>query len=42
MTYAVLDKAGHDLEIEQEKAFNILVNEWLDRVEEFALQCAPF
>jgi len=36
MTYAVLDKASHDLEIEQERVFNMLVNEWLDRVEEFA------
>jgi hypothetical protein len=36
MTFAVLDKAGHDLQIEQEKLFNALVNEWLDRVEESA------
>ena len=36
MTFAVLDKASHDLEIEQEKVFNVLVNEWLDRLEEFA------
>ena len=36
MTFVVLDKASHDLEIEQEKVFNVLVNEWLDRVEEFA------
>ena len=36
MTLVVLDKASHDLEIEQEKVFNVLVNEWLDRVEEFA------
>jgi pimeloyl-ACP methyl ester carboxylesterase len=35
MTFAVLDKASHDLEIEQEKVFNVLINEWLDRVEEF-------
>jgi len=36
MTLVVLDKASHDLEIEQEKVFNVLVNEWLDRLEEFA------
>ena len=33
-TFAVLDRAGHNLQIEQETVFNILVNEWLDRVEE--------
>jgi pimeloyl-ACP methyl ester carboxylesterase len=33
-TFAVLDRAGHNLQIEQEKLFNTLVNEWLDRVEE--------
>jgi hypothetical protein len=33
-TFAVLDRAGHGLEVEQEKVFNCLVNEWLDRVEE--------
>jgi hypothetical protein len=27
---------GHDLQIEQEKVFAALVNEWLDRVEQFA------
>lgn len=32
MTFAVLDKAGHNLQIEQEKIFASLVNEWLDRV----------
>jgi len=31
-TFAVLDKAGHELQLEQEKLFNCLVNEWLDRV----------
>ena len=36
MTFVVLDKASHDLQIEQERIFNALVNEWLDRVEEFA------
>ncbi len=34
MTFALLDKAGHDLQIEQETLFKALVNEWLDRVEE--------
>ncbi|MGA9141819.1 MAG: alpha/beta hydrolase [Methanocella sp.] len=34
-TFAVLDRAGHGLEAEQETAFNCLVNEWLDRVEEY-------
>jgi len=33
-TFAVLDKAGHGLEVEQETVFNCLVNEWLKRVEE--------
>lgn len=33
-TFAVLDKAGHNLQIEQPQLFNILVNEWLDRIEE--------
>ena len=34
-TFALLDKAGHNLQIEQEQLFNSLVNEWLVRVEEF-------
>jgi pimeloyl-ACP methyl ester carboxylesterase len=33
-TFAILDKASHNLQIEQEKLFNSLVNEWLDRVED--------
>lgn len=33
-TFAVLDRAGHNLQIEQEEVFNCLVREWLDRVEE--------
>ncbi len=33
-TFCVLDKAGHNLQIEQENLFNTLVNEWLVRVEE--------
>lgn len=31
-TFAVLDKAGHALQIEQEGVFNALVDEWLNRV----------
>jgi len=33
-TFAVLDRAGHNLQIEQETLFNALINEWLGRVEE--------
>jgi pimeloyl-ACP methyl ester carboxylesterase len=33
-TFAVLDRAGHGLHIEQVTLFNALVSEWLDRVEE--------
>ncbi|WP_134683764.1 alpha/beta fold hydrolase [Brevibacillus migulae] len=33
-SYAVLDRAGHNLQIEQNQLFNVLVNEWLNRVEE--------
>lgn len=33
-TFAVLDRAGHALQMEQNILFNALVNEWLDRVEE--------
>ncbi len=39
-TFAVLDRAGHNLQIEQEDLFNALVNEWLDRVEESAARAA--
>ena len=31
-TFAVLDMAGHNLQIEQEELFNALVIEWLERV----------
>lgn len=31
-TFAALDRAGHNLQIEQEELFNALVNEWLLRV----------
>ena len=34
-TFAVLDRAGHILQYEQRNLFDALVNEWLDRVEEF-------
>lgn len=34
-TFAVLDSAGHNLQIEQPLLFNTLINEWLDRIEEF-------
>ena len=33
-TFAVLDRAGHNLQIEQPQLFNALVGEWLDRVRE--------
>ena len=33
-TFAVLDRAGHALQMEQDHLFDALVNEWLDRVEE--------
>ena len=32
-TFAVLDKAGHNLQIEQPGLFEALVKEWLERVE---------
>jgi pimeloyl-ACP methyl ester carboxylesterase len=35
-TFAILDRAAHNLQIEQEQLFNALVGEWLDRVEEAA------
>jgi len=35
-TFAVLDRAGHGLSIEQRGLFTALVDEWLDRVEEYA------
>ncbi len=33
-TFVVLDKAGHGLQYEQVLLFNVLADEWLDRVEE--------
>ncbi len=35
-TFIVLDRADHLLPIEQEAVFQVLVNDWLDRVEEYA------
>ena len=35
-TFAVLDRAGHGVQVEQETIFRTMVNEWLDRVEESA------
>jgi pimeloyl-ACP methyl ester carboxylesterase len=34
-TFAILDRAGHGLEVEQESIFNCLAREWLDRVEKY-------
>lgn len=34
-SFAVLDRAGHALAVEQRPLFRALVNEWLDRVEEY-------
>lgn len=34
-TFAVLDRSGHNLQIEQAEIFNSLVNEWLARVNEY-------
>ncbi|MBA1334262.1 MAG: Hydrolase, alpha/beta fold family [Firmicutes bacterium] len=33
--FAVLDRAGHNLQIEQPNVFTCLVSEWLDRVAEY-------
>jgi pimeloyl-ACP methyl ester carboxylesterase len=34
-TFAILDRAGHGLEVEQEDVFNCLVSEWIGRAEEY-------
>ena len=34
-TFAVLDQAGHNLQIEQEEVFDCLVKEWITRTEEY-------
>jgi len=39
-TVAMLDRAGHALTYEQNILFKSLVNEWLDRVEEYAFENA--
>lgn len=33
--FTILDKAGHNLQIEQASLFNSLMLEWLDRIDEF-------
>jgi pimeloyl-ACP methyl ester carboxylesterase len=35
-TFAVLDRAGHNAQIEQPALFTALIHEWLDRIEESA------
>jgi pimeloyl-ACP methyl ester carboxylesterase len=37
-TFAVLDRAGHLLDVEQPVLQKALINEWLDRVEEYRIQ----
>lgn len=39
-TFAILDRAGHALTYEQNILFKALVNDWLDRVEEYAFKNA--
>jgi pimeloyl-ACP methyl ester carboxylesterase len=41
-TYIVLDRAGHGLADEQQTLFRALVNEWLDRVEEYAINTTSY
>jgi len=36
-TFAILERAGHSLQFEQEVVFNCMVNEWLDRVMEYQM-----
>jgi pimeloyl-ACP methyl ester carboxylesterase len=36
-TFVTLDRAGHALAEEQPTLFRVLVHEWLDRVEEYAM-----
>ena len=40
-TFAVLDRAGHDLQIEQQGLFEALVNDWLDRIQEPTARSEP-
>ena len=37
-TFAVLDMAGHNLQIEQSEIFNSLVKEWIQRTEKNSIQ----
>jgi pimeloyl-ACP methyl ester carboxylesterase len=39
-SYVVLDRAGHNLFMEQGKLYEALMHEWLDRVEEYTLKNA--
>lgn len=39
-TFAVLDRAGHNLQIEQHQLFNALLGEWLERVQESIMERA--
>jgi pimeloyl-ACP methyl ester carboxylesterase len=39
-SFAVLDRAGHRILIDQPELFKSLINEWLDRVEEYIAQNA--
>jgi pimeloyl-ACP methyl ester carboxylesterase len=32
-TFAILDSAGHNLQIEQKDLFNSIINEWLNRID---------
>lgn len=36
-TFVVVDRAGHGLMVEQKILLNVLLNEWLDRVEQFSI-----
>lgn len=38
MTFAALDRAGHNLQMEQQELFEAMIGEWLDRVEETRLK----
>jgi pimeloyl-ACP methyl ester carboxylesterase len=40
-TFAVLDRAGHGLGVEQKGLFRALTQEWLERVEEYLLAKSP-
>jgi len=40
-TFAVLDRADHDLPIQQDNLYRALATDWLDRVEEMAAETEP-